>query len=282
MKSAKIIVGLVVIALAGVVSIYIFASGKINDLPAINSENNASSTGNDIAAATIKNYISEELPEKIASEWQMSDTQNLTANAAAIDPNNLTELFASELAKEVVMKNPEGPLTYDDGSQKINFPGTLDYETFLKQSEGQTDWKKLISPEENIKTSADNSTDALAQYLKSLETILSTRSQQDLSLSTNITDVGSVENDGKVLGQKIVDYLADLRAITVPDKLASFHRQLLQILKGKEIAFLKLANSKNDPLSALVAVGWLQDISQVETSVGEGLLTILKETLPKK
>src|SRR3989344_2178251 len=273
MKSAKIIVGLVVVVLAGAVSLYIFASGKTNDLPVINSGNNASSTGNDVAAATIKNYISEELPEKIANDWQITDTQNLTANAIAIDPNNLTELFASELAKEVVIKNPEGPLMTDDGGQKINFPGTLDYETFLNQSEGKTDWKKIISPEENIKTSADNSREAIVLYLTAVKDILSAKTQQNLSLSTNVTDVNSIESAGRTLGQKVADHLANLKAVIVPDKLASFHGQLLQILKGKEIAFLKLANSKNDPLSALVATGWLQEIQQVEIETGENFLT---------
>lgn len=282
MQSAKVIVGLFVIALAGAFSVYIFVSGKINSFPSGGTAGTISSTSNDIAAAAIKNYISEKLPKKIADQ-EAADTQN-GASTPAVDTNNLTEMFASELAKEVVIKNPQGPFTADDGSQKLNFPGSLDYDSFLKEAKSngdRTDWRKVITPEEQIKAIPDNSKEAIVVYLTAMKDVLSQKSQTDLSFSQNVADISAVTNAGKVFGTKVASLLDGIRTISVPDKFVAFHGGLIQIFKGKGAAFKKLENSENDPLSALVATGWLQDINKEEAALGQNLLATIQASVQK-
>lgn len=286
MKSAKLIVGLVVVASAGALSLYIFGMGKVNSFPDINADGvSSSTTGNDNAAAIIKNYISEKVPEKIAEETLVENANITNTTSIVPDPNNLTDLFASELAKEVVMKNPEGPLMTDDGGQKINFPGTLDYESFLgqlKENGNKTDWQSaIVDTDITIKTTADNSKEAIIKYLTAIIDILSKKPPSELPVSSRVTDISSVTKTSQAILDKSQGILPALKAVIVPESLATFHKQLLQIIAGKLVAFTELANSKTDPLGALVAVGWLQDIGMVEVSWGEGLLGLVKKSFSK-
>ena len=275
MKSAKVIVGLLVLISAGAISLYVFVSGKTNELPLTNEISNTVATGNDVAAAALKNYISEKLPEKVANVEQATDAQNLTADTAAVDPNNLTELFARELAKEVVMKNPEGPLSLGDGSQKLNFPGQIDYQSFLSQSGNNTDWKKIVASKPDIKITADNSKASAVGYLNSMLDILTSNSK-DVSLSTDALDVPTIEEQANIAEEKLGIILAQVSVLTVPQVFVSVHQQILRTIEGKKIAFEKLKNSANDPLGGLVATGWLQDIQTEEDTIQPNLLAIIK------
>ncbi len=186
---------------------------------------------------------------------------------------NQTELLAQLLAKEILKRNPNGPEVINDATF-ITVPTEEALNRIIDERVAQFDPASLIAavPDEDLKTVAGRNTAALERYLDaSLVGVRDTL--QKITLPKN----GFSEEDVKKLAKAYGEIVTRLAALPVPEDLAQFHKQELELFLTQKNFLDAIVGYQEDPLGTIVVAKYgdfyvqqvERDLSEIENELTE-------------
>jgi hypothetical protein len=172
----------------------------------------------------------------------------------AVKPSsNLTDNLAQNLAREVIIANPDGVKIGNDGQAYINPPDTDAVKTQLAADPGLKkikipDWESAV-PYQNIKISENYSDEDLATYIQNINKILENR-----FVKTDVDQLLAAEdssaNNAALAAEPIESALKDALTLSTPKPLLGFQKSIARTLTYESQVLKLVTNSETDPLKA--------------------------------
>ncbi len=190
------------------------------------------------------------LRTEVAKTPELLKVEQLPAGSS-ITPDNLSAKFSAQVAKEIIEKNPEGPVTQEDKRQITAIPPDQAIQNAIEEAIRDFDSNKLRSTVDSTKIliSDDVSKESLSQYFTTLNDILLKLS--DVRFATNTdplpTDYQALANAHESAEQK-------LYKVSVPRTALSFHTKQIAFLGTEKNILRVAANYENDPLQAFLVL----------------------------
>jgi hypothetical protein len=195
-----------------------------------------------------------------------------------ISEKNLTDVVATQLAKEIVEKNPAGPLSAAEGGVVIPKPEEI-IDNALREQLRDFDPAELrpliLEKELHI---IDNPTKAdREKYVTAYIQLLVQR-----LFNQYITSASPRPEEFLALSGAYKETMADLAAEQVPRDALDIHIQTLELLGLQANAFELIANYKKDPLKAVLAARMQQAIPGEAQELSKKMVFYIEEHSIKK
>jgi len=192
---------------------------------------------------------SEDIPQNPIGVTVPLNTENEVSNSEKIPTitsemsANITQSLASLIGKNIVDKNPEGPT--GENLTVMGADGMADMATkeLLKQF-NPAYFLPEISTDEIIIDNTENS----ATYRTLAEAIIAKAE------STLPQDKTSVTEKMKFFAKNYERAVTELRALAVPQEIATEHIKTIRITEGRRRIFEAVADYENDPIYAMLAL----------------------------
>ncbi len=172
-------------------------------------------------------------------------------------PENLTENFAGLLAKELIGKNNQPKDSQSSARPGLNMPDPNKIaEEFIKNGLKQANENILNIKLPEIKTSPDNSKEAIELYLTETQKILKDNLKGEPLLSI-LEEIN--KNNGQGL-EKLLPIISaheaaanQLEEISAPNSVKDLMAEEIKLLRITANVLRALTNIENDPLGAIAA-----------------------------
>ena len=186
---------------------------------------------------------------------------------------NQTELLARSLAEEIVKHNKNGPEVINDATF-ITVPTEEALNRIIDERVAQFDPASLVAavPDKDLKTVAGRNTAALQRYLDA-----SLTSVRDTLQKITLPQNGFSEEDVKKLAEAYGEIVARLAALPVPEDLAQFHKQELELFLTQKNFLDAIVGYQEDPLGTIVVAKYgdfyiqqvERDLSKIQNELTE-------------
>jgi hypothetical protein len=190
------------------------------------------------------------LKTEVAKTPELLKVEQLPAGSS-ITSDNLSAKFSAQVAKEIIEKNPEGPITQDDKRQITAIPPDQAIQNAIEEAIRDFDSNKLRAVVDNtrIVIQDDVSKESLREYFTKLNDILGKLTEVRFATNTD-----PLPSDYQALASAYLQAEQDLYKVSVPRTALSFHTKQIAFL-GTEKNILRIAaNYENDPLQALLVL----------------------------
>lgn len=190
------------------------------------------------------------LKTEVVKTPELLKVEQLPAGSS-ITPDNLSAKFGAQVAKEIIEKNPEGPVTQSDKSQIMATPPDQVIQNAIEEAIHDFDSNKLRATVDSTKIviSDDVSKEALRQYFATLNAILIKLSEVRFATSTD-----PLPTDYQALADAYLRAEQDLYKVSVPRTALSFHTKQIAFLGTEKNILRVAANYENDPLQAFLVL----------------------------
>jgi hypothetical protein len=175
----------------------------------------------------------------------------ISLNDEFLPSGNLTDDFASYVAREIVKANPNGPKTDGAGGQGITVPDienlTTNFATTTLPKINFPDWKKEVEKNYSKINIVENSENSVSDYLTGLKNIY-----EKYLVKNNFESLLNNSSNYQIALESISqinnDLYKDFFNLKVPDNFLEFHKNLLGILIYQKELLQHAENIDNDPL----------------------------------
>ncbi len=190
------------------------------------------------------------LKTEVAKTPELLKVEQLPAGSS-ITPENLSAKFSAQVAKEIIEKNPEGPVTQDSKRQITAIPPDQAIQNAIEEAIHDFDSDKLRASVESAKLiiADDTSKEALIQYFSSLNDILVKLSEVRFATSQD-----PLPTDYQTLANAYLKAEQDLYNVSVPRTALIFHTKQIAFLGTEKNILRVAANYENDPLQAFLVL----------------------------
>lgn len=162
---------------------------------------------------------------------------------------NITKDLATELGRDIFVRNPEGPATIDD-KKWIN---VVDPEVIVQSL--TEDGFKNFNPKEfqpevkltDLKINPNSNQSLSEVYLKTFRSILS-HNFKDTKVDFEHPELIGIKNLINAYDQSVKNFYN----LEVPQNLIEIHRKEISLLTGQQKVFIAMANYQQDPLQAML------------------------------
>lgn len=196
------------------------------------------------------------------------------------DPNNLTDVFLSKYAAEILKKNPQGPLDLE-GQRKITIPSQESLEKIIQEEMEQGVAIQEVTSRE-IKHTTDDSPAAALSYIQS---IISANERMSKKTNNNLGEVAYLwlEKNNADPITKQMDALSvlvsDLLAVPVPPSWKDVHLSMINLQQKKITVLQSIFDINSDPVKALAAAHIIETLSLEEQDVARMIRTKAQKIL---
>lgn len=243
----KLITGFLVLAALASSSALIFSGFTSNPAPA----NKAPGGENPAAKVPTNAFVFvEEIPRGSPSNYLSinDDQQNLAQD-------NLTANFAVNFANQVLTHNPEGPAVDESGKPStLNLPDEMALSQIIADTAASTKLDVISKPPRSKTTVIENYSDNdIKKYLAAAQDAL----QKIASSTEPKISIAEEPTPEKIIPiQRSLSRAAEnIAQLQVPKPLATFHRNLLDLVSNQEGGFAITANNyDSDPLKVIIAL----------------------------
>lgn len=239
MSGLKAKAGLLFFVSAGIfIGLVVFGNTAASRIRRPAPEENAVSANQ--TANSLENAIGTEAALPDAAETGSVPTQTAEASGST----NLTRSLASLIGKNIVNKNPEGPA--GDSLTVMGADALADSAI----TESLTRFNPAyFSPEISVSEMTVDNAQTTAEYRAAAEKIIS--DTESLPMPAAGTPVAEKM---KTLAKRYGDEAAALRALPVPQALATEHLKAIRIAEGRRRILEAVADYENDPIYAMLAL----------------------------
>lgn len=205
----------------------------------------------------------------------ISLSDQIRSSATLVPPEissaNLTEVLTTELAKEIVEKNPEGPAeTTGVIPPNPNELITQVLEEQLQNFDVDSIWP-LITEDQIViltPTTEKNRRDYFRDYLDIITTGLPAQ---------RIVSSPPTSAELMTLSRAFKDTMAELSELSVPSEVVDMHIQTLELLGAQANVFEIISNYEQDPLKAYLANQLREVIAQEAAELRGKMVSYSKE-----
>ncbi len=169
--------------------------------------------------------------------------------AITSDPNNLTNQLADSLLTNVITANPNGPQDDGSGDGLLTPPDPnaviagIDPNVYRKVTIPDWDFEAAML---SAHTSVAASNSDIAHYASDVSSILGDVNRQATAFDAQSTG----EADLAALHSQTQTSIQKLASLTIPKDLASFHKNLVNVLVYQKNALALVESASNDPFRA--------------------------------
>ncbi|MCL5733683.1 MAG: hypothetical protein M1334_03430 [Patescibacteria group bacterium] len=224
----------------------------LNQLPSASSSLNQ-------AFATQSSSTSDLYNQTLASIQQGSD-------------ENLTQVFAQQLAQQIIQNNPGGPVNLNNNSSVL-IPSSdqiiSEFNNYIQQNNAL-----VIPPPSYQYTIIDSPTAKQnGDYLTSIKDILNQTVLSDAfkNYSSQTITTDNFTNNFSALSLILDQAIQQLAVVPVPKPLLSIHESLIKYLSDQKGIYSQVANYQNDPARAAIVLQAGDLIKDLITKDQEGV-----------
>jgi len=202
--------------------------------------------------------------QPLVENWQSLEPSESNLSIPGVDrleEENLTEEINRNIAKIIMENNPDGPQTVD-GELQLNVPDPEELAAqVLAEAATKFDPESLKPTihDSDLIISQDNSKEALIQYFFEINKIVSDSAQE---ISSSVPN--NSENDWLVFVYQLTDAYQEsadkFYKLSVPESALEIHKKAIQLLGAKGVVFEKMKNYEGDPITAILALKYLDDL----------------------
>jgi|GEM_PF-2317699 len=211
------------------------------------------------------------------TNFQAEDLDGLSVEKAGAYLENSTEKIAQDIARELIARNPNGPVT--DGEQK--FISALNPEEMVEKifedQIGKIDLSEFAPRVEvaRLQITAGNQKSLAENYLKNFQAILLHNfSKLDAKFDNPTT------SDFFKIASALDKSVNEFYSLLAPEELSNIHREQIRLMLVQKIIYKSLANYENDPLKALIAGQMMPEVNrQLSNLKGEIAAFVVKNRL---
>ena len=180
-------------------------------------------------------------------------------NFKDIPEDNLTEKISAELTNSIIQLNKENDLS----SGQLQVPNEELFSDEIFQKYKVNFWKNLkLTTINELKLGKEDPPESSLQYFIDVNQII-----YDNKLTEDIYQEGLqsfIDNEAidfiKDLINKLDKGISDLKNLVIPSSYANIHLDLINFMNMKKAVLFDLYNYSNDPLRALAAIQFLEEI----------------------
>ncbi|MEZ4156631.1 MAG: hypothetical protein R3B52_01455 [Candidatus Paceibacterota bacterium] len=210
-----------------------------------------------VFAATVWAFGDKEIIEtEIVKVPSFSTVESLNSVKSPTD-GNLTQEISKALAKDLVDKNPDGPLQTESGAQIAAIDPDQLVATTLQKAIEEFDASALRGKvdEGQIVFTSTSDKEAQADYFEEMNSLIK-KNLKGLSINYEKPEATNFP----VFVSTYEKIIADLYALPVPRVISGFHANLIELFLTQRNIYALLANYQTDPLQALLALDFADSV----------------------
>ena len=227
--------------------VFVFSDNLVNSYKSNYEESLNNSLKNNSQNSEEKNAFVES-PKNLPSYYP-----NISLNDEFQMSGNLTDDFASYIAREIVKNNPNGPQQDQNGKQNIIIPKIESLtDDFIKKTLSEinlnlSDWDKEVEKNYSKINVINSSEESISNYLNDLNNIY-----EKYSTKIDFKSLLNKTSDYRIIleytNQINNDFYQEFLNLKVPNNLLDLHKSLLKILTYQKELLRNGEKINNDPL----------------------------------